>query len=292
MWQRVGSADSSELVFARRSNDGRWTAPVIVATTPSGIDMGGARHAAAADGSIIVIWTEAPIAATTAPQPQVLMASRYDPSSNAWGAATPVDTANGMYYSYDVIANATGEWLTVWIAGTPSSQPALLSRRWSGGTWADPVRIDEGADETIREVTLARGGRLIHLVWTGLSAAISPGHVRASSFDTLQVGWSPVDTLGRADIGYPQRPSLAGATGDEAVVIWEITQSGGNGGPFVAARSPTAGWSTGRLLNDDGVEGYVADVALPSANEAIALWYRFGPRGLVDLYLSRWSPTN
>jgi hypothetical protein len=292
MWQRVGSADSSELVFARRSNDGRWAAPVVVASTPSGIDMGLARHAAAADGSIIAIWTEAPVAATTAPQPQVLMASRYDPSSDTWGTATPVDSANGLYYSYDVIANATGEWLAVWVAGTPSRQPALLSRRWYGAAWADPERIDEGDDDTIREVTLARGGRLIHLVWTGLSAAISPGNVRASAFDTVQPGWSRVNTLGRAETGYPQRPTLASSTRDEAVVIWEVTQSGGNGGPFVAARSPTAGWGTGRLLNEDGVEGYVGDLALPSANEAIALWYRFGPQGLVDLYLSRWSPLN
>jgi hypothetical protein len=288
LWQRTGAASSSELVFSGRSSTGQWSTPVVVATAPSGIEMGFARHAAAADGSMMALWTEAPVSTGSAPQPQVLLASRYDPSAGAWEPAAPADNLNGLYYAYDIAAGASGEWMAVWISGTPSRQPALLSKRWAGGVWAGVVRIDAGTDHNIRELTLSGDGQSLHLVWTGLSEFISPGNIRASTFDTVQSSWSPIALLGHAARGYPQRPRLTRAAGGRAVAVWEVTQ-GDSGGPFVAERATSGAWGASRLLTPGVETGFVSDVALGSASEVVAPWYRFGPQGLVDIFLRRWT---
>jgi hypothetical protein len=288
LWQRVGPANSSELVFSKRSNAGQWSAPVVVAATPSGIDMGLAKHAAAPNGSMIAIWTEAPVDTNGVPQPQVLMASRYEPTAGAWAQSAAVDSLNGLYYQCDVAAAANGEWMAVWISGDPSRQPALLSSRWIGGAWANPTRIDEGSNYSIRELALAGDGQFIHLVWAGLAQTISPGSVRTSTFDSAQASWSPVTLLGRVDRGYPQRPRLASVAGGRAVAVWEVTQ-GDSSGPYSTERAVSGRWGVSRLLNPDGETGYVGDVALLSTGEATALWFRFGQQGLVDIFVRRWT---
>jgi hypothetical protein len=287
LWQRTGAAGSSELVFSKRSSAGQWSTPVVVATAQSGIEMGIPRHAAAVGGSMLALWTEAPVSTSSAPQPQVLLASRFDPSAGAWEAAAPVDSQNGLYYVPDVAPAANGEWVVVWKSGTPSRQPSLLSRRWVGGAWADPVRIDAGADHSIREVTLSSDGQFMQLVWTGLSEFISPGNVRTSTFDTVQSSWSPIALLGHAARGYPQRPRLTSAAGGRAVAVWEVTQ-GDIGGPFVAERATSGAWGASRLLVPGVETGFVADVVLPSASGAVALWYRNGAQAS-DIFLHRWT---
>lgn len=291
VWQQASVTGESELMSAQRSARGEWSVPALVAVAPAGTVMGAPRHAASADGSLTLIWTEAlaPSGAAVV-APQTLMSSRHGATTAYWEAAQAVDGGDALHAAYDIISAGPDGWLAVWFEGSPSGYPALQSKRLTAGAWdATPTRVDTGEDPTLRELAwVPTDSSSITLIWTGLSDAIAPSSIRSARFDVSQGAWSTPALIARYDTGYPVLPRLASGGTGSAVAVWNVSQ-GGIDSPVLASTAAAGPWRSPSLLDRER-SGLAADVALFSADDLVITWYRIGAQGRSDIVVDRRRP--
>ena len=287
VWQQTSVTGESELMSAQKSARGEWSVPALVAVAPAGTVMGAPRHAASADGSLSVLWTEAPVQSGAPVAPQTLMSARHGATTGYWEAAQAVDGGDSLHAAYDIVSAGPDGWLAVWFEGSPSGYPALQSKRLTAGAWdTTPTRVDTGEDHTLRELAwVPTGSSSITLIWTGLSDAIAPSSIRSARFDVSQGAWSAPALIARYDSGYPVLPRLASGGNGSAAAVWNVSQ-GSIDSPVLASTAAADPWRSPSLLDRDR-SGLAADLALFSADDLVTTWYRIGPQGRSDIVVDR-----
>jgi hypothetical protein len=273
-----------QVVAALRGLNGNWSAPVVVRAEPAGTIVWSLSQASDSTGASMAIWTESPQLIDSSLPPQSLWSSRYDHASGAWGAPTIAD-AGQLYYSPGIASIGSGNWLVAWMAGDSITLSSVLAKRFLAGTWEVTAdRVDASQDDHLNELALAAEKDRTYIVWTGLSAVVSPAAVRAARFDAATGHWSPPALIGATVEGYPISLRLKADAQGTAAATWTISQ--GPGGPFLASTDSAGAWQAGlRLDPRDG--GFSPDLACFSANDIVTTWFQLAPGGRTDIVVRR-----
>ena len=284
VWVQGDSPGPFQVVAALRGLTGVWSTPVVIRSEPRGTIVWRLNQASDSSGASMAIWTESAQLIDSTLPPQTLWSSRYDSASGAWGAPTLAD-AGQLYYSPGVASIGNGNWLVAWLSGDSTKVSAVVSKRFLAGTWeVDAGRVDDGQDDHLNELALVAENGHAYIAWTGLSAVLSPGSVRAASFDAIAGHWSPPALIGFAAQGYPISLRLQADGQGTAAATWTISQ--GPGGPFLASTDSAGAWQAGLQL-DPQSGGFSPDLSFFSANDIVATWYQLAPGGLANIVVRR-----
>jgi hypothetical protein len=274
IWQEDLSASESRLVWRRRAAGGAWGAPQIVRTAPSDtrllLDRGGA--AVDPDGAVMLVWPEAPVSASTVPQPETLRGARFEPGSASWAAMETLDS--GDRYVASVSPWGHGGWVTVWLGDAPGGRRALRAKRFLGGAWeADSVRVDTEAAEDPYDMALSTAGWGSRVVWTGTLADDSARRgVRSAQLAASAGAWSVPALVSEPSAAQPSRPRLQSQADGGTLAVWGTLS--GNGDPWMARADATGAWIRPQRLEADGVFGNGPEVASVGSNGWAVAWAR------------------
>jgi Divergent InlB B-repeat domain len=252
---------------ALRPVGGGWSAPA---------DLSGANGQAESPtvavgpaGDVVAAWKER-MAGSEAIEVD------YKSAGGNWEGAVAVESGPGVVETPAVAIDEVGDAVVIWRGEFAGNHLILASSRPPVGSWSPPVVISSPAlNAEAPDVAMGADGTA-DAVWQSSSGATS---VVESS--TLPSGgsWSPAIAVS-APATVTEPPHVV-ATADRFAAIWSRS---GVGLVAEVALSPTAGaWSAPESISIPGLEAHATQLAVDSAGDAVAAWYRFdGSVGSVE----------
>lgn len=177
-----------------------------------------------------------------------------------------------------VAIDAAGDAAVVWRQGVGGNHVVLASSRPAGGSWAPPFAISSSAlNAEAPDVAMSPSGNEI-AVWQSSSGATS---VVESNDLPLGGSWTGEEAISApATVTEPPHVVADPATGD-FTAIW--SRSGTGLVAEVASRPAGGGWQAPKQISTPALEAHAPVVAVDSAGDAVAAWYRFdGSVGSVE----------
>ena len=279
-WTRTDASGRFELVAARRSPFGLWSAPKVIRSGDPGAVLLRSSQSSDGSGGLMALWSEQP--SGVAGSPETLLSSQYDETAATWRAPLTVDVGSS-YGSPAVGSTGTSAWVAVWLAGNAVARTAVVGKRFSGGVWSAATdRIDQGQDASISELVLAPRNFHVHAGWIGVAAAAGSGNVRAASFDVAGSAWTAPSRVGSAANGVPLGLALRTDGQGTVAAAWSVSQ--GIGGLQLAVTDPAGVWQGASQVDPNGV---APDLAFFAATDLVTTWYRPVAGGLDDVAVRR-----
>lgn len=279
-WTRVDGSGNFELVAARRSFAGSWSAPKVIRTGAAGAVLLRSSQSSDGSGGLMALWSEA--ASASAGAPETLLSSSYDEPTATWGGPLVVD-AGGSYGSPAIGSTATASWVAVWLQGNAVARTAVVGKRFGAGAWAATMdRIDGGQDASISELVLAPRNFRVDAGWVGVAAGAGSGNVRVAAFDAAASAWSAPARVGGSASGVPIGLALRSDGHGTAAAAWSVSQ--GTGGLQLAVTDAAGTWQGASQVDAAGV---APDLAFFAPTDLVVSWYRPVAGGLDDVAVRR-----
>lgn len=134
-----GGAAGNTLFGAVRGVDGRWTAPSILATAPSGATLLSAQARIHTDGAAVVVYRLSDDISTATPR-----AVLFDAAAQTWGTAERIDTLQDPVEQLSVAFNSRGQPGVLSFTASQGGHQVRFAKRASG-QWS-PVSLQADAD--------------------------------------------------------------------------------------------------------------------------------------------------
>jgi hypothetical protein len=202
----------------------------------------------------------------------------YKPAGGSWQAPEAIEFGAAVVETPAVAIDDAGDAVLIWRQGVGGNHVILASSRPAGGSWASPLAISSSAlNAEAPDVAMSASGTAI-AVWQSSSGATS---VVESNALPLGGSWTGEEAISApATVTEPPHVVADPATGD-FTAIW--SRSGTGLVAEVASRPAGGGWGTPEQISTPALEAHAPVVAVDSAGDAIAAWYRFdGSVGSVE----------
>jgi len=254
---------------AERPVGGSWGAPTDLSAA-----VGNAESVTLAvdpAGDVIVAWKQR-LAGSEA------IETSYKPVGGSWGAPEAVEFGSAVVETPAVAIDAAGDAVLIWRQGVGGNHVILATSRPAGGSWASPLAISSSAlNAEAPDVAMSPSGTAA-AVWQSSSGATS---VVESNELPLGGSWSGEEAISApATVTEPPHVAADPATG-AFTAIW--SRSGTGLVAEVASRPASGGWNAPESISTPALEAHAPVVAVDSAGDAVAAWYRFdGSVGSVE----------
>jgi Tol biopolymer transport system component len=230
------------ILYARRAQDGTWSAPVrlsereseepVVAVTP--------------DGTVHVVWWYWLIG-----DGDIMYSQRA--SDGTWSAPVNVSNSPDMSQTPIVVAAGDDSLHVAWLDDSPGYRAIQYSERSSAGTWSAPQTLGAAAGQ--HRIALGPDGS-VHLIWGGVQYARRDADGE----------WSLPEV-----VGYGGFPDLAIDSSGTAHIVWSEYLPPTD--VFYVRRSAGGAWSErANVSNTPGFESSYPRLALDADNGAHIVW--------------------
>ncbi len=222
-------------------------------------------------GDVIVAWKQR-LAGSEA------IEVNYKPAGGSWEGPTTIEFGAAVVESPAVAIDAAGDAVLIWRQGVGGNHVIISSSMPTGGSWASPVPISSSAlNAEAPDVAMSASGTAA-AVWQSSSGATS---VVESNELALGGSWSGEEAISApATVTEPPHVVADPATG-AFTAIW--SRSGTGLVAEVASRPASGGWIAPEQISTPALEAHAPVVAVDSAGDAVAAWYRFdGSVGSVE----------
>ncbi|HST32137.1 MAG TPA: hypothetical protein VLJ80_01330 [Solirubrobacteraceae bacterium] len=268
VWTR---SDGSHLLAqaAERPVGGSWGAPIGL-SAPTG-DAESVTLAVDPAGDVVVAWKER-MAGSEA------IEAEYKPAGGSWEGPAAVEFGSAVVETPAVAIDAAGDAVLIWRQGVGGNHVVFATSKPAGGSWASPLAISSSAlNAEAPDVAMSASGTAA-AVWQSSSGATS---VVESNELPLGGSWTGEEAISApATVTEPPHVVADPATGD-FTAIW--SRSGTGLVAEVASRPAAGGWQAPEQISTPGLEAHAPVVAVDSAGDAVAAWYRFdGSVGSVE----------
>ncbi len=254
---------------AERPVGGSWGAPVDLSAP-----VGNAENVTLAvdpAGDVIVAWKQR-LAGSEA------IEAAYKPAGGSWGAPEAVEFGSAVVETPAVAIDAAGDAVLIWRQGVGGNHVIRATSKPASGSWQAPVAISSSAlNAEAPDVTMSASGTAA-AVWQSSSGATS---VVESNELPLGGSWTGEEAISApATVTEPPHVVADPATGD-FTAIWSRSSTGLVA--EVASRPAAGGWNAPEQISTPALEAHAPVVAVDSAGDAVAAWYRFdGSVGSVE----------
>jgi hypothetical protein len=254
---------------AERPVGGSWGAPIDL----SGASGNAESPTLAVDpaGDAIVAW-KLRLAGSEA------IEVSYKPAGGSWGAPEAIEFGAAVVETPAVAIDDAGDAALIWRQGVGGNHVILASSRPAGGSWQSPLAISSSAlNAEAPDVAMSASGTAT-AVWQSSSGATS---VVESNVLPLGGSWTGEEAISLpATVTEPPHVVVNPTTGD-ITAIW--SRSGTGLVAEVASRPAAGGWQAPEQISTPALEAHAPVVAVDSAGDAVAAWYRFdGSVGSVE----------
>ena len=202
----------------------------------------------------------------------------YKPAGGSWEGPTALEFGSAVVETPALAIDDAGDAVVIWRQGVGGNHVILAASMPAGGTWASPVAISSSAlNAEAPDVAMSASGTAA-AVWQSSSGATS---VVESNELTLGGSWSGEEAISApATVTEPPHVVADPATG-AFTAIW--SRSGTGLVAEVASRPASGGWNAPESISTPALEAHAPVVAVDSAGDAVAAWYRFdGSVGSVE----------
>ncbi|HXP36906.1 MAG TPA: hypothetical protein VN817_03990, partial [Solirubrobacteraceae bacterium] len=282
-WSKVGidAAGNATVVWTRsdglhllvqaaeRPVGGSWGTPVDLSAP-----VGNAENVTLAvdpAGDVVVAWKQR-LAGSEA------IEAEYKPAGGSWGAPEAVEFGAAVVETPAVAIDAAGDAVLIWRQGVGGNHVTLATAKPASGSWQAPVAISSSAlNAEAPDVGMSASGTAA-AVWQSSSGATS---VVESNVLPLGGSWTGEEAISLpATVTEPPHIVADPATG-AFTAIW--SRSGTGLVAEVASRPAGGGWQAPEQISTPALEAHAPVVAVDSAGDAVAAWYRFdGSVGSVE----------
>jgi hypothetical protein len=214
-------------------------------------------------GNAIAVWGRSVTGSIT------LQASRLTPGG-AWSAPVVVENNAVPPSLIQVQTDAAGNALALWVRQDTSVSPQISTVVTSSfapaAGWSTPVVVTTVNGSVFPALAVGPTGEAM-AVW---QLAVPSQGIVADRF-VPATGWGTPQLI-EADAGFALGPQVAIDPAGNAVAVW--AQTDGTRFNVVANRfTPTAGWATPQIIDNDTVaDAFNPVVSLDAAGNAIAAW--------------------
>jgi len=254
---------------AERPLGGSWGAPIDL-SPPSG-NAESPTLAVGPAGDVVVAWKQR-LAGSEA------IEVSYKPAGGSWGAPEALEFGAAVVETPAVAIDAAGDAAVIWRQGVGGNHVILATSKPANGSWQAPVAISSSAlNAEAPDVAMSASGTAA-AVWQSSSGATS---VAESNYLPLGGSWTGEEAISvPATVTEPPHVVANPATG-AFTAIW--SRSGTGLVAEVASRPASGGWQAPEQISTPALEAHAPVVAVDSAGDAVAAWYRFdGSVGSVE----------
>jgi hypothetical protein len=226
-----------------------------------------------------------------------VLAGHYS-SGQGWSAPELVETGDGTAFNPSVGIDASGRALAVWAQSEGARSVIKASVHTSQG-WSlpDVVSTDPVGSAGAPKIAVAADGKAM-VVWTQSQGLNTNSRVWANRY-LPGLGWQGAQLMGNSTgAGAAQFPTLALSSNEQAIAVWEQTQSLAGGNTRVdlyTNRFDGKQWGTAELLEADNQGRAVRpDLVIDAQGNAHAAWLQATDNtvtGVFQIKSRRFSPT-
>lgn len=254
---------------AERPVGGSWGAPIDL-SAPTG-NAESVTLAVDPAGDVIVAWKQR-MAGSEA------IEVNYKPAGGSWEGPAAVEFGSAVVETPAVAIDAVGDAVVIWRQEVGGNHVVFAASKAAGASWQPPTAISSSAlNAEAPDVAMSASGTAA-AVWQSSSGATS---VVESNVLPLGGSWTGEEAISApATVTEPPHVVADPATGD-FTAIW--SRSGTGLVAEVASRPAGGGWQAPAQVSTAGLEAHAPVVAVDSAGDAVAAWYRFdGSVGSVE----------
>jgi hypothetical protein len=264
IWIGVNGASRVVEAATRRRGSAAWSAPVTL--SPPGHDAADARLAAAADGSVTVVWDRSDGANT------LIGVATRPAGAVTWRPAVTISTPGADALFPQVAAAPDGSTTVVWQRFDGANEVIeAATRPAKTTTWSAPTTLSAtGQNAGNPQVSVAAAGATI-VAWQRFDAANDV--IQAAARGTSTAAWSAPVTLSASGEN-AINPQLHAAPDGATTVVWDRS-NGTNQIIQATTRIPSAAaWSPPNDLSAAGEDAVTPHVAVAPDGTATAVWLR------------------
>ncbi len=202
----------------------------------------------------------------------------YKPAGGGWEGPATLEFGAAVVETPAVAIDPAGDAVVIWRQGVGGNHVILASSMPSGGAWASPLAISSSAlNAEAPDVAMNASGTAL-AVWQSSSGATSVVESNVLPLGGSWNGETPVSAP--ATVTEPPHVVADPTTGD-FTAIWSRSSTGLLA--EVASLPASGAWGPPESVSTSGLEAHAPQVAVDSAGDAVAAWYRFdGSVGSVE----------